>query len=59
MTVTAIDYDGNTRRGLVAACRSEDGGEHRIAFADVEFDSDVEAAHYAAAYRRWVGLDER
>lgn len=54
--VTAVDYDGNTRRGVVAVCRGEEGGEHRISFADVEFDNDAEAARYVAAYRRWAGL---
>ncbi len=26
--LVAIDYDGNSRRGITAKCRRQDGGEH-------------------------------
>jgi hypothetical protein len=31
VSVTAIDYDGNERRGLTARCRRADGSEHVVA----------------------------
>ena len=41
LSLIAVDYDGNPRRGLVARCRREDGSEHRVAFADVQLSPDV------------------
>ena len=57
VSVTAIDYGGNTRRGLEARCRREDGSEHLIAAGDVVFPPGSPAARHVAAYRRWLGLD--
>jgi len=55
--VVAIDFDGNTRRGLTARCRRQDGGEHVVAASEVVFpDGSVGAAH-VAAYRKWLGLE--
>ncbi len=35
VSVIAIDYDGNERRGLTAKCRREDGSEYVVAVSDV------------------------
>ena len=35
--LVAIDYDGNTRRGITARCRRQDGGEHVVAASEVVF----------------------
>ncbi len=37
ISVMAIDYDGNERRGLTPRCRREDGPEHVVAAPDVVF----------------------
>ncbi len=42
VTVVAIDYAGNTRRGLTARCLRADGSEHVIALADVSFREGTE-----------------
>jgi hypothetical protein len=55
--VTAVDYDGNIRRGLTATCRREDGSEYMIACADVVLPQASAGARYIAAYRRWLNLD--
>jgi hypothetical protein len=57
VTVHAVRYDGNTLRGLVAACRTERGDEHEVALADVHFAKMGDAVLHVAAYRRWMGLD--
>jgi len=56
VSVTAIDYDGNARRGLTATCRRADGSEHVVAVPDVVFPEGFVAYRYVAAYRRWLGL---
>jgi hypothetical protein len=54
----AIDFDGNTRRGLTARCvREDDGSEHTVAACDVRVPEGASAAPLLAAYRRWLGLD--
>ena len=55
--VVEINYDGNTRRGLTARCRRQDGGEHVVAAADVVFRDGSKGAMHVAAYREWLGLD--
>ena len=57
VSVTAVDYDGNIRRGLTATCRREDGSEYMIASADVVLPQASAGARYIAAYRRWLNLD--
>jgi hypothetical protein len=52
--VTAIDYEGNPRVGLLATCRRRDE-QHVVAFADVVF-SPGDGACLSAAYRTWLGL---
>jgi tetratricopeptide (TPR) repeat protein len=57
VSVAAIDYDGNTRRGLTATCRREDGTKHTVAASEVVFPEGSAAGRYIAAYRRWLGLE--
>jgi hypothetical protein len=57
VSVTAVDYDGNIRRGLTATCRREDGSEYMVACADVVLPQASAGARYIAAYRRWLNLD--
>jgi tetratricopeptide (TPR) repeat protein len=57
VTVLAIDYDGNERRGLTARIRREDGSEHVIAACDLLFPEGSTGERYVAAYRRWLGIE--
>lgn len=58
VTVIAIDYDGNDRRGLIAKCRRKKGVEQVIAACDLIFPEDSSvAARYLAAYRKWLGIE--
>jgi len=57
VSVIAVDYDGNERRGLTARCRREDGAEYVIAVSDVVLPQTSAGARYIAAYRRWLDLD--
>jgi tetratricopeptide (TPR) repeat protein len=57
VSVKAVDYDGNQRRGLTATCRREDGSEHVVAASDVVFPGTSAGARLIAAYRRWLNLD--
>ncbi len=57
VSVIAIDYDGNERRGLTARCRREDGSEYVVAVSEVELSQASAGALYIAAYRRWLNLD--
>ena len=55
--LVAIDYDGNTRRGLTATCRRQGGGEHVVAACEVVFPDRSRGAMHVAAYRKWMGLE--
>lgn len=57
VSVIAIDYDGNERRGLTARCRREDGAEYVVAASDVVLPKASTGARHIAAYRRWLNLD--
>lgn len=57
VSVIAVDYDGNERRGLTAKCRREDGSEYVVAASDVVLPQTSAGARYIAAYRRWLNLD--
>jgi hypothetical protein len=57
VSVIAVDYDGNERRGLTANCRREDGSEYVIAVSEVVLPQASAGARYIAAYRRWLNLD--
>jgi hypothetical protein len=57
VSIVEIDYGGNTRRGLTAKCRREDGSVHVVAASEVTFPEGSVGGRYIAAYRRWLGLD--
>jgi len=57
VSVTKIDYDGNTRCGLTAVCRKASGAEHTMAVSEIVFPEGTEGARYVAAYRKWLGLE--
>jgi len=57
VTVLAIDYDGNQRRGLTARCHREEGPEQVMAACDLIFPEGSAAARYIAAYRQWLGIE--
>jgi hypothetical protein len=57
VALVAVDYGGNSRRGLVAACRREDGSEHRVGFADVQLRAGSAGYLYLAAYCKWLGVE--
>jgi hypothetical protein len=57
VSVIAVDYDGNERRGLTVKCRREDGTEYVVAVSDVMLPQASAGARYIAAYRRWLNLD--
>ena len=53
--VTAIDYEGSTRAGLLATCRRRDEF-HVVGFGDVVFSPGSDGARFSAVYRTWLGL---
>lgn len=57
VSVIAVDYDGNERRGLTARCRREDGSEYVVAASDVVLPQTSAGALYIASYCRWLNLD--
>ena len=57
VSVVGIDYDGNTRRGLTATCRRQQGEEHTVPASEMLFPEGSAGARYVAAYRKWLGLD--
>lgn len=56
VAVLEVDYDGNTRRGLTARCRRQDGGEHVVPASEAVFPEGSDGARHVAAYRKWLGL---
>ena len=57
VSVIAVDYDGNARRGLTARCRREDGVEHTVVLHEVVFPRVSAGAKHIAAYRKWLDLE--
>jgi hypothetical protein len=57
VSINGIGFDGNTRRGLTASCRKQDGSVHELSLADVGFPEGSRGAVYLAAYRKWMGLE--
>ena len=55
VSVVEIDYDGNTRRGLIARCRRGDGTEHEVSAAELAFPDGSPFRRHVAAYGMWVG----
>jgi tetratricopeptide (TPR) repeat protein len=57
LSLVAVDYDGNARRGLVARCRRADGTEYRVSLADVELPANASGYLQLAAYCTWLGVE--
>ena len=57
LSLAALEYDGNLRRGVVARCRRDDGTEYRVSLVDVEVPLDAPGYSLLAAYRTWVGVE--
>lgn len=57
MSLVAVDYDGNPRRGLIAKCCREDGAAHWVAFADIQLAPDAVGYPCLAAYCKWLGVE--
>ncbi|MFC1641168.1 hypothetical protein ACFL5O_00555 [Myxococcota bacterium] len=56
VSMLAVDYDGNPRRGLIVHCRKSDGSHHVVGLLEIHLPDTMQAAQYLAAYRRWMGL---
>ena len=57
ITVTAIDFDGDERRGLVATVERDDRS-WTVSLLDIGVaDSRTRLARLTDAYRRWLGVD--
>lgn len=56
LSLVAVSYDGNERRGLVGRCRREDGTEYNISLADVELPPRAAGYLQIAAYCKWLGV---
>ena len=46
VSVTALDYDGNVRRGLTAWCRRGNGAEYLVGLIEIVFPETVTFYHY-------------
>jgi len=57
LSLIAVHYEGNERRGVVARCRREDGTEYRVSLADVELPPDAAGHLHVAAYCKWLGVE--
>ena len=56
VSVTKIDYGGNSQQGLRATCRKADGKTYGVSLADVAFPDGSTAATYRTAYLKWLGV---
>ena len=56
VSVIAIDYDGNVRRGLTAKCRRENGDTYVVGLPDLRFAQAQDVGRYLLAYRKWLNL---
>jgi hypothetical protein len=45
VSVVELDYGGNTRRGLTAKCRREDGSVYVVAASEVTFSEATRKVH--------------
>lgn len=57
LSLVAVDYDGNPRRGLIARCLREDGREVSIASADIQMATGAAGFPHLAAYCKWLGVE--
>ncbi len=57
VSIVAVFFDGNVRRGLTALCRREDRSEHVVPVSQVTFAGGTPGARLIAAYRHWLGLE--
>lgn len=57
LSLLAVDYEGNERRGIVARCRREDGTEYGVSLADVEVPPQAPGHMHVAAYCKWLGVE--
>ncbi len=57
LSLVAVDFDGNARRGIVARCVREDGTEYRVSLADIELPPTAAAYLHLAAYCKWLGVE--
>ena len=57
LSLLAVDYEGNSRRGVVARCRREDGTEYCVSLADIELPQAAAGHLHVAAYCRWLGVE--
>jgi hypothetical protein len=56
VVVTAVDFDGDERRGLVAAVERE-GSSATISLLNLDLAAaEPTIRRFVAAYRRWLGL---
>ncbi len=56
LSLVAVNFEGNARRGLVARCRRADRTEYRVSLADVELPPSAPGYAYLAAYCQWLGV---
>lgn len=54
ISVTKIEYAGDSRRGLTAVCAKADGTTYEVSVSDIVFADDSKAAPYVKAYRAWL-----
>ena len=57
LSLVAVDYDGNARRGIVGRCRREDGTEYGVSLADVELPPESAGRLHVEAYCKWLGIE--
>ena len=57
LSLVAVDFDGNARRGIVARCVREDGTEYRVSLADIELPPTAAGHLHLAAYCKWLGVE--
>lgn len=55
--VLDVDYDGNTRQGLLAQCKTADGQISTLAAWQLTFPADSIGWLHVSAYRMWMNLD--
>lgn len=55
LSLVAVEYCGNPRRGLSAVCRRLDGEQYSVGFANVRVAPDSIVFRYLSAYHQWLG----